>query len=122
MSCFQRNSESSELSASKVTTAINKGRKWQSRDPEGMKGLEAQVALDMGKYNEVGRLEAELPQSISQPGFSVFAAELRYRSERESLVDSIRAAFKSRKALYPTTQESNKWHPLSLSTWGYPKT
>jgi len=60
------------------------------RDPEELRQLEAQVALDKQKYSEVERLKEELVENIPPRGFSAVSTELKYRSEMEALANSIR--------------------------------
>jgi hypothetical protein len=60
------------------------------RDSEEVKELEAQIAQDKQRYSEIERLEAELMENISRQGFGAASTELRYRSEKEALANSIR--------------------------------
>jgi hypothetical protein len=57
-----------------------------------IKQLEAQVAADQQRYSEIERDEAKLVGNISLQGFSAFPTELRYRSEKEALEESIHEA------------------------------
>ncbi len=59
------------------------------RDSAEIKRLEAQVALDQQKYDEIEREEAELLENNSSQGFGAFPAELRFRSEKEALEESM---------------------------------
>ena len=59
------------------------------KDSAEIKRLEAEVALDEQKYNEIGREEAELLENIASQGFGAFPAELKYRSEKEALEESM---------------------------------
>lgn len=60
------------------------------RDLKNILELEAQVASDKQRYHEIERQEVELLENIRPLGFSAFGAEVRYRSEKEALADSIR--------------------------------
>jgi len=60
------------------------------RDPRDMSELEAQVASDKQRYEEIERQEAELLENLSQRGRGADGAEVRYRAEKEALADSIR--------------------------------
>ena len=51
--------------------------------------LEAQISLDQRKYDEIGRAEAELLERTASQGFDAFPAELKYRSEKEALEESM---------------------------------
>ncbi len=59
------------------------------KDSAEINRLETQVALDQQKYDEIGRKEAELLENIPPQGFGAFPAELKYRSEREALEESM---------------------------------
>ncbi|HEY1577103.1 MAG TPA: hypothetical protein VGF82_08535 [Terracidiphilus sp.] len=59
------------------------------KDSAEIKRLETQVALDQQKYDEVEREEAELLDNIPPQGFGAFPAELKYRSEKEALEESM---------------------------------
>jgi hypothetical protein len=59
------------------------------KDSAEIKRLETQVALDQQKYDDIGRKEAELLDNIPPQGFGAFPAELKYRSEKESLEESM---------------------------------
>jgi hypothetical protein len=52
--------------------------------------LEAQVASDKQRYDEIERQEVELLENVLPQGFSAFGPEVRYRAEKEALADSIR--------------------------------
>lgn len=62
------------------------------RDPEEIKELEAQIARDKQKYNEVERLEDELLGNVPPEGFTEATTIGRYRVEKEALASSIRVA------------------------------
>jgi hypothetical protein len=72
--------------------AIDKRRKRQMRDPQEVKELEAQIALDKQKYSEIDRLEDELLENIPPEGFREATTIGRYRVEKETLANSIRVA------------------------------
>jgi hypothetical protein len=72
--------------------AIDKRRKRQMRDPQEIKELEAQIALDKQKYSEIDRLEDELLENIPPEGFREATTIGRYRVEKETLANSIRVA------------------------------
>jgi hypothetical protein len=59
------------------------------KDSAEIKRLETQVALDRQKYDEIGRKEAEILDNIPPQGFGAFPAELKYRSEKEALEESM---------------------------------
>jgi hypothetical protein len=59
------------------------------KDSAEIKRLETQVALDQQKYDDIGRKEAELLDNIPPQGFGAFPAELKYRSEKESLEEAM---------------------------------
>ena len=60
------------------------------RDPRDMSELEAQVASDKQRYEEIERQEAELLGDLSRRGPSTVGREVKYRAEKEALADSIR--------------------------------
>jgi hypothetical protein len=72
--------------------AIDKRRKRQMRDPQEIKELEAQIALDKQKYTEIERLEAELLGNVPPQGFREATTIGRCRVEKEALAYSIRIA------------------------------
>jgi hypothetical protein len=57
-----------------------------------IKQLEAQIAADQQRYSDIERNETQLTENIPSQGFSVFSTELKYRSEKEALGDSIQEA------------------------------
>jgi hypothetical protein len=59
------------------------------KDSAEIKRLERQVALEHQKYDEIGREETELLDNIPPQGFGAFPEELKYRSEKESLEESM---------------------------------
>jgi hypothetical protein len=59
------------------------------KDSEEIKRLETQVAQDQQKYDEIERKEGELFEDIPPQGFGAFPAELKYRSEKEALEESM---------------------------------
>jgi hypothetical protein len=61
------------------------------KDVSEIKRLEAQVALDQQKYEEIGRDEAKLFETMPSRGFGASPAELKYRSEKEALEESMHA-------------------------------
>jgi hypothetical protein len=67
-------------------------RKRQMRDPQAIKELEAQIALDKQKYSEIERLEDELLGNVPPTGFTEATTIGRYRVEKEALAYSIRVA------------------------------
>jgi hypothetical protein len=73
-------------------SAIDKRRRRQMRDPQEIKELEAQIALDKQKYSEIDRLEDELLGNIRPQGFREATTMGRYRVEKETLANSIRVA------------------------------
>jgi hypothetical protein len=72
--------------------AIDKRRKRQMRDPQEIKELETQIALDKQKYSEIERLEGELLGNVPPQGFREATTIGRYRVEKEALAYSIRVA------------------------------
>jgi hypothetical protein len=62
------------------------------RDPQEMKELEAQIALDKQKYSEIDRLEDELLGNIPPEEFREATTIGGYRVEKETLANSIRVA------------------------------
>jgi hypothetical protein len=58
--------------------------------PQSINDLEAQVASDMHRYDEIERLEAELIETILPQGFGAAGTEIRYRAEKDALANSIR--------------------------------
>jgi len=59
-------------------------------DPRKITELEAQVASDKQKYEDIERRQAELMENVPPRGFSAVSTELGYRDEMEALDDSIR--------------------------------
>jgi|HubBroStandDraft_5_1064220.scaffolds.fasta_scaffold60488_1 hypothetical protein len=62
-------------------------------DPERVAQLEANLARDNARLQEIDRLESNLLQRIPEEGCRAVAEGIRFRSERESLADKI---FKAR--------------------------
>jgi hypothetical protein len=62
------------------------------RDPGEIKELEAQIARDKQKYQEVERLEDELLGNVPPEGFTEATTIGKYRVEKEALASSIRVA------------------------------
>ena len=62
------------------------------RDPQEIKELETQIALDKQKYNEIERLEDELLGKVPPQGFREATTIGRYRVEKEALANSILVA------------------------------
>jgi hypothetical protein len=60
------------------------------RDLKNTSELEAQVASDKQRYDEIERQEAELLENVLPRGFNAFVPEVRNRAEKEALADSIR--------------------------------
>jgi hypothetical protein len=58
-------------------------------DSAEIKQLEAQDARDQQKYDETGRKEAELLENIPPEGFGASSEELKYRSEKEAIEESL---------------------------------
>jgi hypothetical protein len=54
--------------------------------------LEVQIAADQQRYSDIERDETKLTENIPLQGFSAFSTELKYRSEKEALGDSIQEA------------------------------
>lgn len=52
--------------------------------------IEAQIASDKQRYDEIERQEAELLENVSPREFNAFGTEVRYHAEKEALADSIR--------------------------------
>jgi hypothetical protein len=59
-------------------------------DPRKVAELEAQVASDKQKYEQIERRGAELVENIPPRGFGAVSTGLEYRGEMEALDDSIR--------------------------------
>ena len=65
------------------------------KESAGIEQLEAQIARDQRKYDDIGREEAELLERTASQGFDAFPAELKYRSEKEALEDRCTSTSKS---------------------------
>ena len=72
-----------------MLAGLDKKEVRQVKDFLEIKRLEAQVARDQRKYNEIGREEAELLENTPSQGFGAFPSELKYRSEKEALEESM---------------------------------
>jgi hypothetical protein len=59
------------------------------KDSAEIEQLEAQIARDQRRYDDIGREEAELLERAASRGFDAFPAELKYRSEKEALEESM---------------------------------
>ena len=59
------------------------------KESAGIEQLEAQIARDQRKYDDIGREEAELLERTASQGFDAFPAEIKYRSEKEALEESM---------------------------------
>ncbi len=57
-----------------------------------IKQLEAQIAADQQRYRDIECDEAKLTENIPPNGFNAFSTELKYRSEKEALAESIQQA------------------------------
>jgi hypothetical protein len=57
-----------------------------------IKQLEAQIAADQQRYSDIERDETKLTENIPLQGFSAFSTELKYRSEKEALDESLQEA------------------------------
>jgi hypothetical protein len=60
------------------------------RDSKGIKELEAQIAIDKKRYDEIDRADDGLIENVPQNGFSAIPTELKYRGQKEALANSIR--------------------------------
>jgi len=58
-------------------------------DQERVAQLEADLARDNARLEEIDRLESDLSQRIPQEGCRAVAEGIRFRTERESLADRI---------------------------------
>jgi hypothetical protein len=59
------------------------------RDEKQIQELEGQIARDEQRYREILRLEEELMQSVPRRGFAAASTEGRYRTEKQSLDETI---------------------------------
>jgi hypothetical protein len=70
-------------------------------NPERLAQLEADLARDSARIEEIDRLESCLPQRIPEEGVRAVAEGIRFRSERRMLEDRI---YKTRILLVATGQ------------------